>query len=90
MAVSLSKGGNVSLSKEAPGLKNIIVGLGWDPRATDGKEFDLDASVFVCGENGKVRSDADFVSTTIRSGPTARSNTKATTDLAKARVTTNK
>jgi len=61
MAVSLSKGGNVSLSKEAPGLKNIIVGLGWDPRATDGKEFDLDASVFVCGENGKVRSDADFV-----------------------------
>lgn len=61
MAVSLSKGGNVSLSKEAPGLKNIIVGLGWDPRATDGKEFDLDASVFVCGESGKVRSDADFV-----------------------------
>ena len=61
MAVLLSKGGNVSLSKEAPGLKNIIVGLGWDPRATDGKEFDLDASVFVCGENGKVRSDADFV-----------------------------
>lgn len=61
MAVSLSKGGNVSLSKEAPGLKNVVVGLGWDPRATDGQEFDLDASVFVCGEDGKVRSDADFV-----------------------------
>lgn len=61
MAVSLSKGGNVSLSKEAPGLKNVIVGLGWDPRATDGKEFDLDASVFICGEDGKVRSDVDFV-----------------------------
>lgn len=61
MAVSLSKGGNVSLSKEAPGLMNIIVGLGWDPRATDGKEFDLDASVFICGEDGKVRSDADFI-----------------------------
>ncbi len=61
MAISLSKGGNVSLSKEAPGLKNIVVGLGWDPRATDGQEFDLDASVFVCGENGKVRSDADFI-----------------------------
>jgi tellurium resistance protein TerD len=61
MAVSLSKGGNVSLSKEAPGLKNVVVGLGWDPRATDGQEFDLDASVFVCGENGKVRSDVDFI-----------------------------
>jgi len=61
MAVSLSKGGNVSLSKEAPGLNNIIVGLGWDPRVTDGTEFDLDASVFICGENGKVRADADFI-----------------------------
>lgn len=61
MAVSLSKGGNVSLSKEAPGLKHVVVGLGWDPRVTDGQEFDLDASVFLCGEDGKVRSDADFV-----------------------------
>lgn len=61
MAISLSKGGNVSLTKEAPGLKNITVGLGWDPRVTDGQEFDLDASVFICGENDKVRSDADFV-----------------------------
>jgi len=61
MAVSLSKGGNVSLSKEAPGLKAIIVGLGWDVRATDGTGFDLDASVFILGESGKVRSDADFI-----------------------------
>lgn len=61
MAVSLSKGGNVSLSKEAPGLAEVIVGLGWDPRITDGIEFDLDASVFVTGENGKVLSDADFI-----------------------------
>lgn len=61
MPVSLSKGGNVSLSKEAPGLTKIIVGLGWNPRATDGKDFDLDASVFLVGENGKVRSDADFI-----------------------------
>ena len=61
MAVSLSKGGNVSLSKEAPGLKNVVVGLGWDPRVTDGQEFDLDASVFLCGEDGKVRGDTDFV-----------------------------
>ena len=49
MAVSLSKGGNVSLSKEAPGLTGVTVGLGWDSRATDGAAFDLDASVFICG-----------------------------------------
>ena len=61
MAVSLSKGGNVSLSKEAPGLKKITLGLGWDPRKTDGKEFDLDAMVFLVNDAGKVRSDADFV-----------------------------
>jgi tellurium resistance protein TerD len=61
MAVSLSKGGNVSLSKEAPGLKAITVGLGWDARATDGKDFDLDASVFMIGEDDKVLSDANFI-----------------------------
>jgi tellurium resistance protein TerD len=61
VAVSLAKGGNVSLSKEAPGLRTIRVGLGWDARVTDGSAFDLDASVYVLGENGKVRSDADFV-----------------------------
>ena len=61
MAVSLTKGGNVSLSKEAPGLKKIVLGLGWDPRKTDGKEFDLDAMVFLTSDSGKVRSDADFV-----------------------------
>lgn len=61
MAVSLSKGGNVSLSKEAPGLTAVVVGLGWDARATDGTDFDLDASVFMVGENGKVQSDSDFI-----------------------------
>ncbi|MDD2867773.1 MAG: TerD family protein [Neomegalonema sp.] len=61
MAVSLSKGGNVSLTKEAPGLSSVTIGLGWDARVTDGAAFDIDASVFICGENGKVRSDADFV-----------------------------
>lgn len=61
MAISLSKGGNVSLSKEAPGLTNIVVGLGWDTRATDGAAFDLDASAFLLKEDGKVRSDADFI-----------------------------
>ena len=61
MAVSLSKGGNVSLTKEAPGLTEVVVGLGWDPRVTDGSEFDLDASVFILGENGKVLNDGSFV-----------------------------
>ncbi len=60
MAISLQKGGNVNLSKEAPGLKKLVVGLGWDPRVTDGTEFDLDGSVFLLN-NGKVRSDADFI-----------------------------
>ncbi len=61
MAVSLSKGGNVSLSKEAPGLTAVNVGLGWDARVTDGSAFDLDASVFVLGENDKVLNDQSFV-----------------------------
>ncbi|MEO5363385.1 MAG: TerD family protein [Magnetococcus sp. DMHC-8] len=61
MSVSLSKGGNVSLSKEAPGMKAAVAGLGWDARSTDGQPFDLDAVVFILGANGKVRSDSDFV-----------------------------
>ena len=61
MSVSLSKGGNVSLSKEAPGLSNILIGLGWDVRATDGAAFDLDASCFLLNADGKVRSDGDFI-----------------------------
>ncbi|HMT92034.1 TerD family protein [uncultured Thiothrix sp.] len=61
MAVSLQKGGNVSLSKEAPGLTTITVGLGWDLRQTDGTDFDLDASIFMLGENGKVLSDDSFI-----------------------------
>jgi len=61
MAVSLSKGQNVSLSKEAPGLKKVRFGLGWDVRRTDGTDFDLDASAFVLDENGKVLSNSHFV-----------------------------
>ncbi|MBH8469675.1 TerD family protein [Klebsiella pneumoniae] len=61
MALSLQKGGNLSLSKEAPGLTKILVGLGWDPRVTDGTEFDLDASIFITGENGKVLNDSSFI-----------------------------
>jgi tellurium resistance protein TerD len=61
MAVSLTKGGNISLSKTDPTLKNLIVGLGWDARPTDGADFDLDASAFMIKEDGKVRSDSDFI-----------------------------
>lgn len=61
MALSLQKGGNLSLSKEAPGLTKILVGLGWDPRSTDGTQFDLDASAFLLNASGKVRGDADFI-----------------------------
>lgn len=61
MGVSLTKGGNVSLSKVAPNLKNILIGLGWEARSTDGVPFDLDASLFMVGENGKVPSDASFI-----------------------------
>lgn len=61
MGISLVKGGNVSLSKEAPAMKIAMIGLGWDARATDGAEFDLDASVFMLGDNGKVLSDGNFI-----------------------------
>ena len=61
MAISLQKGGNVNLSKEAPNLKKIIIGLGWDPRSTDGATFDLDGSAFLLKSDGKVRGDSDFI-----------------------------
>ncbi|MFG2691959.1 TerD family protein [Kitasatospora sp. NPDC051984] len=61
MGVSLAKGGNVSLTKEAPGLTSVIVGLGWDVRATTGADFDLDASALLCSEAGRVLSDQHFV-----------------------------
>ena len=60
MSISLNKGGSLSLSKEVPGLEEVMVGLGWDVRATDGQDFDLDASAFLLNEAGKCRSDADF------------------------------
>ena len=61
MSVSLSKGGNVSLSKQAPGLTAVLVGLGWDARSTTGSDFDLDASALMLGVSGKILSDAHFV-----------------------------
>jgi tellurium resistance protein TerD len=53
MAISLNKGGRLSLDKEAPGLKKVLVGLGWDARATDGAAFDLDASAFMLNADGQ-------------------------------------
>jgi tellurium resistance protein TerD len=62
MAVSLSKGQKVDLTKNNPGLKNVVVGLGWDTNKYDGgNDFDLDSSVFLLGENGKVTTESDFV-----------------------------
>ena len=61
MGVSLTKGGNVSLTKEAPGLTAVAVGLGWDVRTTTGQDFDLDASAIGLGADKKVVSDQHFV-----------------------------
>jgi tellurium resistance protein TerD len=61
MVVSLSKGGNVNLSKEAPGLTKVLVGLGWDARATDGAPFDLDASALMLKIDAKVPNDSAFI-----------------------------
>ena len=61
MAINLSKGGNINLSKTAPTMSKVDLGLGWNPRATDGKAFDLDAVAFLTGEDGKVRLDGEFI-----------------------------
>ncbi len=61
MGVSLTKGGNVSLSKEAPGLTAVLVGLGWDARTTTGTDFDLDASAIMVNADGKVLSNSHFI-----------------------------
>jgi len=62
MAISLRKGQKVDLTKDNPSLKHLIVGLGWDTNKYDGGfDFDLDASAFLLGADGKVTSDSDFV-----------------------------
>jgi tellurium resistance protein TerD len=61
VGVSLSKGGNVSLTKEAPNLTAVVVGLGWDARTTTGADFDLDASALLVDAAGRVLSDQHFV-----------------------------
>ena len=62
MSVKLSKGHRINLSKDAPSLVKVGIGLGWDVNPTDtGVEFDLDASVFMLGDNGKIPEDEYFV-----------------------------
>lgn len=62
MPINLSKGQKVSLTKENPGLKRIMVGLGWDVNAFDsGADFDLDASAFLAGSNGTCPTEKEFV-----------------------------
>lgn len=62
MSISLSKGQKISLTKDNPSLSKITIGLGWDVnKYSGGYDFDLDASVFECGMNGKCRSEADFI-----------------------------
>lgn len=60
--VSLAKGQKVDLTKTNPGLSKVVVGLGWDINKYDGgHDFDLDTSIFLLGENGKVQGAEDFV-----------------------------
>ncbi|MCE6957753.1 TerD family protein [Cereibacter sphaeroides] len=61
MAITLTKGGNISLAKADPSLTKLVAGLGWKPRETDGPGFDLDASLFMLNKDGRVRSEADFI-----------------------------
>lgn len=62
MSINLSKGQKVSLTKDNPSLSKITVGLGWDTnKYSGGNDFDLDASCFECGANGKCRTDSDFI-----------------------------
>jgi tellurium resistance protein TerD len=61
MAISLQKGGAVSLANEAPGVKRVIIGLGWQPQPGEDTVFDLDGSAFLLRADGKVRDDTDFI-----------------------------
>ncbi len=90
MGVSLTKGGNVSLTKEAPNLTAVVVGLGWDARSTTGAAFDLDASAIGAGSNKKVLSDQHFIFFNNLRSPDARSSTRVTTRTAKAKATTSR
>lgn len=59
--VNLVKGQKAALTKDNPGLNKVIIGLGWDVNRFDGDGFDLDASAFLLGSNGRTRKSTDFV-----------------------------
>jgi len=59
MSITLKKGGSLNLSKKEPSLKKILIGLGWDPVAS--QSIDLDASIFMIGRNGKLPTDEYFI-----------------------------
>jgi len=62
MGINLSKGGRIDLNKEAPSLKNIALGLGWDTNDSDtGVDFDLDSSLFMLDKSGKIKNDSFFI-----------------------------
>ncbi|MDE6833625.1 MAG: TerD family protein [Ruminococcus sp.] len=62
MPINLSKGQKIDLTKTNPGLKNIMVGLGWDVNVFDsGADFDLDAAAFLTGANGRCPRETDFI-----------------------------
>lgn len=62
MAINLTKGQKVDLTKGNPGLKKLMVGLGWDVNAFDsGADFDLDAAAFMLGDNGRCPTEKEFI-----------------------------
>ena len=65
MNINLKKGQGISLKKAAPNLNAAFIGLGWDVREQGGMDFDLDASIFMLGANGKLLSDQHFIFTII-------------------------
>jgi len=79
MAISLQKGGNISLSKTTPNLKNVTIGLGWDARSTSGDDFDLDASIFMVGAMAKCAQIVISFFTVSFGAHAVRSSTRATT-----------
>ena len=79
MGVSLTKGGNVSLTKEAPGLSAVVVGLGWDARTTDGGSSTWIRAAIACNAGGTVYSRSTSSSSTTCRPRTARSSTPGTT-----------
>ena len=54
MSLNLEKGQNISLEKEAPNENNFTIGLGWTVNRSGGRDYDLDASIFMLDSNNKM------------------------------------